>query len=419
MKSDSSASSTSREYDPLRPDQNRDPYPVIAALLDECPVSRSDTYDLWVVAPYAEVRRGISEFETFSSKTPGTGTAATPEFCPSAREVLSTCPVLPPKLVLDDPPTHTNDRRPIQRALSVSRIQQMEPRVVDLAFGLLNKFKQRGEVEFIDQFAGPLPITVLEELLGIPPAMHGQFEAWADILALAQSAKLTEEEQISVAEVRRDTQLFIQSIIDDRRRNLRDDLVSDLIDATRPDGTRFSDLELLSILLQIVVAGHETTTSLLGSMFLILAKNPGMADELRDDKSLHERFIHETLRFSPPVTGRYRTTTTRTMVAGSELNAGDRVHFLISAANRDGRIFDDPSVFDLHRANVKSHLSFGFGVHFCVGSQLALLECKVALQILLPALSNLRLKEDFDEEWSKHFHFRGLTSLEIEFDPSP
>jgi cytochrome P450 len=401
-------------YDPLSPEQNEDPYPVLEALRKTDPVHRSDPYNLWVVTRYEDVRQGINEPALFSSETPNTGQS---ELCPRAREVLAACPVMPPTLVTADPPVQPNNRRPVQRALAARRIRLMTPHVHDIASALLADFQSAGQVEFVSSFAGPLPVTVVAELLGVPPEMYAQFSLWADDVAMGLSAGLTEDEQVRVATSTQESESLLLSIVRDRRVQPQDDLVSELIAATRPDGTPFSDMELVSIFFLFVVAGHETTTSLLAGMLLVLAMHPEMAAELLRDEGSYDGFIEESLRYFTPVQGRYRAAMADTEIRGQAVRGGDRLQFLLSSANRDDAVFADPDVFDFRRPNARAHLSFGYGVHFCVGAELARLEAREALKLLLPAMPNLRLKPGFVPTWAKHFHLRSLTSLDLLFDP--
>jgi len=401
-------------YDPLSADQNIDPHPVLKTLRETEPVHRSDAYDLWVVTRYDDVRSGINNPELFSSQTANTGQS---ELCPAAKAIAEQCPVMPATLVTADPPVQSNNRRPVQRALSGRRINLMTPHVHEIATSFIEPFRAAGEVEFVESFAGPLPVTVVAELLGVPPEMHKTFKAWADDIAIGLSAGLTDDEQLRVAVSTRDTEHYLLSIIADRRAEPRDDLVSELIAASRPDGTPFGDLDLLNIMFLMVVAGHETTTSLLTGMFLILATHPEITAELIADESAHAGFIEESLRYFTPVQGRYREATTDTELHGHSIHAGERLHFMLSAANRDDDVFDAPDSFDIHRPNARAHIAFGYGIHFCVGAELARLECREALKLLLPAMPNLRLKPGFEPKWAKHFHLRSLTSLELVFNP--
>lgn len=401
-------------YDPLGDEQNRDPHPHLSVLRNEDPVHWSRDYELWAVTRYRDVRAGAADAETFSSQTSTSGKRAA---CPAAEAIRAQCPVLPATLISADAPVHTNNRRPIQRALSPRRIRELEPRIEQIAASLVAAFAHRGEVEFVREFSGPLPITVLAELLGIPHTDHGRLRVWADDLALGLSAALSEEQEIAVATSTRDAQAYLLGLIAERRERPLDDVTSDLVAAVRADGTAFSDLEILSVLQQLVVAGHETTTSLLGGMGLMMATQDGLLERLSDESS-HAAFIEESLRYFTPVQGRYRVAVKDTDISGVDVASGERLHFVFSSANRDEEVFPEPDDFDIDRPNVRDHLSFGSGPHYCMGSELARLEARVALRALLPVLRGLRLAEE-SVEWSRHFHLRGPVRLPLMFEVAP
>jgi len=402
-------------YDPLSAEQMADPYPVYARLRMDDPIHRSDQYGLWFILGHDDVRSALLDTATFSSETSKSGQA---EMCPHAKEILASGPIPPPTLVDLDPPGQTNNKRPVQRALSTRRIRQMEPRVEEIVQRLVDRFAARGSVEFVSELARPLPVTVVATLLGFPEELHGQFQAWANDLALGLSTGLTEEQQVQVATSQRDLRLHLQQMISDRRREAQDDLMSELVAATRPDGTAFRDEELIGMFETFVTAGHETTTNLLSGMMHLLATRPDVVADLRADPGLIDNFIEESLRYVSPVQARYRKTTADVELHGRLLHAQDRLQVSFASANHDDTVFVSPEEFDVRREIAAKHFAFGFGAHICVGAELARLEARTALRLLLSTMNGPRVDPDRGYTRLKHFHLRGLSALHIQFDPA-
>lgn len=401
------------DYDPLSREQNRDPYPVYERMRAECPVFDAERFGLVVITRYDDVLAGLVDAETFSSATPKTGMG---EMAPSAQAVYDSCPVPPATLVTLDPPDQTNNKRPVQRALSARRVHALEPRVVEIVGDLLAKFAGRGSVEFVSEFGRTLPVTVVATLLGFPIEEHGNFERWSNDLASGLSASLTEEEQLRVATSSVELRTRLQEMIDERRTRPEGDLLSDLMAATRPDDTKFSDQELIGLFEQFVTAGYETTANLLSGMFLVLATHPELAGALLEDPGKIDNFIDESLRIASPVQGRYRVTTRDVEVSGTTIPSGQRTQLMLGSANHDPEMFPEPEEFRLGRENADKHLAFGWGAHVCLGAEIARVEARTALRLLLPAMPNLRLSGGRDLTWLKHFHLRGLERLDLEFD---
>jgi cytochrome P450 len=408
------AVSTGIFFDPLSDAHTADPYPYYRVLRDHDPAHRSEPNDLWVISRYEDVRTGLDHPQTLSSKTAAHGDGG---LCPAAAAMMAGHEPVPTLLTLD-PPEHGNNRRPFQRALSVKRSRAMEPHIEEFAVELLSGFKEARHVEFISGYAAPLPLSVIAELLGIPRSDHAQFRFWGDCLKAGHSRGHSEQEQIEIATGMIEAEEYLLNLIRERRADPRDDFITEMVNMVRVDGRTFDDSEVLSLSLQLALAGHETTTSTLGGMMLILATHPGMAERLREEPGGIGPFVEESLRYFSPVQGRYRRAVADTQLHGKTIKQGDQVMLSLASANRDESLFDQPDVFDPGRENNRQHVSFGYGRHFCVGSEVARAELRISLRLLTNAMTNVRLAESENPlGWARHFHLRGLDQLKIEFDP--
>ncbi len=244
--------STAPQYDPLSDEHTADPYPGYRRLRDQAPVFHSEQWDLWVVSRYDDVKSALASPDVYSSETPNHGAAP---MCPAAMEILKGREPVPGTLVTRDDPAHANNKRPVQRALSVRKIRQLHGHIEELAQEFLDGFADRGSVEFVSEFAGPLPATVVAELLGIPRPDHWRFRKWADSLKTGLSAGLTEAQEIDLAENTMESDAYLRALIRERRAEPKDDLLSELGAAVRADGTPYDEQEILGIAIQFVVAG--------------------------------------------------------------------------------------------------------------------------------------------------------------------
>ncbi|MCU1483194.1 MAG: hypothetical protein JWQ19_3980 [Subtercola sp.] len=366
-------------------------------------------YGMWVIRGYDNVVRAVKDTATYSSRDTWPG--ARP-LCPAAGAVAVDAQPIPATLLSSDPPRQSQYRRIVQRAFSSSRVAGMRPHIEDIVDSLLAAVRPQDEIEFVASFASPLPIRVIAEMLGVPDDLYDRFKQWGDHLALSLSADITDEEQVLTTRTLIDFQQYFMAAIAERRRQPTDDFLSDLSRGPGVDGPEFTVPELLSFCQQLVVAGQETTTSLLGGMAVILAERPDLQRELRDHPNLHSDFIEESLRYWTPVQGRYRVTTAPVIVGDAELPAGVKVQLHFGDANHDADVYDEPEQFRLGRTASQRHIAFGLGPHFCLGAPLARLEAEVALQALLAATSDIALGTSPPRR-RKHFHLRGFDSVHL------
>ncbi len=312
------------------------------------------------------------------------------------------------KLLLD-PPEHTRLRGLVNKAFTPRRIAALAPRIEALVDELLAPACRDGRMDVMQDFAAPLPAIVIAELLGVPAEDHRQFKLWASELvnALGEGGPLD-----SAPRVEKSMQQlldYLRDVIAERRAEPRDDLISALI-AAQEERDALTDLELLSNSFLLLLAGHETTTNLIGNGLLALLRNPEEWQRLRTEPARLEHAIEELLRYDSPVQATVRVAKCDLELAGVALPERALVVVGIGAANRDPGVFPEPDRLDLGRENVR-HLCFGFGSHFCLGAGLARLEARCAFRALLERAPGIRLAGEVTRR--PNFLLRGLASLPV------
>lgn len=378
-------------WDPFSPDVLADPANGYPSLLDACPVHRYEGFDppFYTLSKYADVAEALRDIETFSSQR-GQG----PRF---------TAPIG----MLCDPPQHTFYRSLVQSAFTPKMIAGLRPRVTALAVELIDGFEQRGHCDLHDDFAFPLPVVIIAELLGVPTADMEQFKAWSDVQVAAMGAKDPSIYQKDQEQFRD----YLLKQIHQRRGgaapadSAAGDLLGQLV-AQKFSGAWLPEEQVLSVVSQLLVGGNETTTSLITNVVWRLLQNPSLWQRLAAQPELIEAAVEESLRFDPPVLGLYRNTTRDVVVRGRTIPAGSKVLLHYAAANRDPEAFPNPNEFDLDRPR-KRHLAFGLGVHFCLGAPMARLEAEIALAQLTARLPQMRLLDDGERIapfflWGRH-----------------
>ncbi|MEU4833025.1 cytochrome P450 [Streptosporangium sp. NPDC023615] len=322
-------------------------------------------------------------------------------------------PLLDRNLLNSDPPDHTRLRRLLSRAFTPRRTESLRPRIQEIADGLVDAMAGRERADLLDEYAFPLPIVVICELLGIPAGDRDDFRAWSTTLV---SAALTEEDVRRRSAANRDIHAYFAEIIAARRAEPRDDMVSALVSA-RDERELLSEPELISALTLLLVAGHETTVNLIGNGVLALLTHPGQLRLLRERPELLPSAIEEFLRYEGPVErATLRFAAEDMEIGGVAVPRGSVVHVALGAADRDPRAFTAPDVLDITRAD-NHHLAFGHGIHFCLGAHLARLEGRIAFETLLRRLPGLRLACAPSElSWRGNGSIiRGLRSLPVSF----
>jgi cytochrome P450 len=307
-----------------------------------------------------------------------------------------------------DPPDHTRLRRLVSSAFTPKRVRDLEPRIRAITEGFLDGLD--GEVDLIHDFALPIPVTVIAELLGVPIDDLDGFRAMVDGFLRAETEEAAMAAGMQMIQ-------YINVSIEQKRKEPGDDLLSALIHLEE-DGDRLSDIELTSMVNLLLIAGHETTVNLIGNGMLELMRHPDQMRRLVDDSDLIDLAIEEMVRFNGPVETPFpRIVYEDITVRGVDIPAGDMVIPVLAAANRDPEVFENADTFDIGRDS-KQHVGFGFGVHFCLGAPLARLEARVAITALLDRNPDIALAvDDSDLEWNPGFFLRGVRRLPVRLTP--
>src|SRR5262245_24261828 len=318
----------------------------------------------------------------------------------------------PPCLLTADPPLHTRQRQVVNRLFTPRRVEGMEPRIRELAHELVSSFADRGTVELVEEFAVPLPVTVIAEQLGVGTDRLEEFKRWSDhLVAPIGNDRLTEED---ILEITRSSVAFTRYFLDlleERRNDPRDDFVT-LLNGTEDPEEDVSEASRLSYIAQLLAAGNETSTKMIAEGAARLARDHALADSLRESPALIPSFVEEILRLSSAVQGLYRTARDDTEVAGVAIPAGSHVVVWYAAANRDADTFPAPGEVDVARENIRKHIAFGKGKHHCVGAPLARAEGVIAFEALLRRLPNWTIADDLGgEAFERSYLLRGHRRL--------
>ena len=306
-----------------------------------------------------------------------------------------------------DPPDHTRLRNLVAKAFVPKNIEKMRPFIRSLAEDLIKRVREGRDFDIMSGFAGPIPAYTIAKILGVPNRDMEKFKKWSDSAALSLDSTRTREEYEEARVADENLSLYISSLIDEKKKSHEDDLLSDLI-AAEDSGEKLTHRELIATSTLLLVAGHETTTNLIGNGFLALLRNRDQMDMLREDRSLLKSAVEEFLRYDPPVQQTARAVYKSTVISGVEIKEGTKISAVIGSANRDPEVFENPDTLDITRKDNK-HLSFSKGIHFCIGSQLARLEAEVAFDILMDHLSDARLSAE--PEWRNNANMHGMKTF--------
>lgn len=379
------------DYDPFSPATLADPMRAYNELREQCPVHQFTNFSppFATITRYDDVVAVLKDTDVWSSRY-----GQTPQFTRSRG--LNT-----------DPPDHTEFRKLFQRGFTPRMIGRLEDEVTDLANALIDPMVNGSfrDGDLHDLYACPLPVIVIAKLLGVPPGDLAQFKQWSDDLV----ACFNSPDPHAADAIRAELDAYFQAAIDERRAMLVDagidepdeehlgtivphDLISGFVVATY-QGRRLTDDELHSVLIQLLAGGNETTTSLITNCMLRLLEVPSRWEAVKADPSLVDVAIEESLRFDPPVLGLFRTSLEPVCLHGVDLPARTKLMVTYAAANRDPSVFSDPDTFRLDRETdeLRRHLSFGLGHHFCPGASLSRLEARATLRLFVERLPGMRL----------------------------
>ena len=389
-----------------------DPYPTYASLRSSAPVYRAalpDGRGVWLITRYEDVLAVLKD-KRFVKDWRG---ALTPEQLAQVPPIPEVMKPLSQNMLDTDPPDHERLRALVSKAFTPRLIERLRPRVQAISDGLLDAVQDRGEMDLIDDYAFPLPITVIAELLGVPAEDRNNFREWSDA-AVSGNASQEYMEEILIPHMQAFTD-YLRALFEEKRANPGDDLVSALVRAEEA-GDRLSEDELLGMVFLLLVAGHETTVNLIGNGVLALLQHPDQLRKLKEDPSLIKPAIEELLRYDGPVeTSTERFAREDVEIGDQVIPRGEMVLVVLAAADHDPERFSDPDELDITRTDNR-HLAFGKGIHHCLGAPLARMEGQIAISTLLRRMPNLRLEGSPESlSWRPGMILRGLRGLPVEF----
>ncbi|MBV8848461.1 MAG: cytochrome P450 [Methylobacteriaceae bacterium] len=401
-------------FDPLDAAYLEDPYPYLTEARRAAPVFFADSIDHWVVTRHRDIKQIFRDPPTFSAVN---ANAPLRPPCPMAAKALEDGNWRAvPTLANVDPPAHTRVRRIANIAFTPKRVADMESFVRELTVRFCKERLRDGHADLVADLAWELPVLVLFRILGVddrevPRVKEG---SWNRILFIY--GRPSESEQVKAAHGMARFWSIAESLVEARAREPRDDFVSTLVHTADAEGKTLTREQAATVVLNLLFAGHETTTGLLGNMFNRLLADRQAWSDIVADRSLIPNAVEEILRFDSSVIAWRRRTTRATDVGGVRVPQGANLLMMLGAANRDPDVFADPDRLDIRRANAREHLSFGNGAHLCLGAPLARLQARVVMEEVSSRLPSLRLAADAKPTFAPNVSFRGPLSLGVVWD---
>ncbi len=406
------------EWSPLNKDYLADPYPIARALRDDCPLFYAEQLGYVVITEMADILDVFNQPDVYSSEI-----VQDPVFPLGERaKAVLAAPDFNPQKVMSNrqAPDHGRIRKYTRQGFSRRRLQTLEPYVRRRSGELIDdmiavKASAGGPIEFIDAFAFPLPGETVFRFIGFPEADDERLKHWCADRKAFSWGRPSEEEQAAIAEKMLAYWRYCREFTAAKQANRGDDFASELLAAHDADATELTYREVESILYGLSFAGHEAVTALICNCLLCLLPRRDQWDQLVADPSLIPNAVEEVLRFESSQISWRRVTTQDTELRGVTLPAGTRIFMNFASANRQADLFTEPDEFDIHRSNAAQHISFGKGMHYCLGSNLAKFEAVLVLEALVDRLPTLRMVQDQKIWSSPNITFRGPEQLLVDF----
>ena len=388
-------------YNPAAYRNTQDPYPAYAGLREKSQAHRSRLMNAWIFGRHRDVELVLRDWQRFSSDSRKAK-------IPGKRTVMPD-PGTPSMLSLD-PPDHRRLRGLVSKAFTPRAVNALEPHIRSLMHELLDGIDDLSGFDLMEAVARPLPVIVIAEMLGVPVEDRPRFRNWSDRRARILEPTISAEERADAVLAGGDLDAYFAPLIEERRADPQDDILSGLVQAEE-QGDRLDEPEMTALLRLLLVAGNETTVNLIGNGMLALLRHPEQLQRLREDPSLIPSAVEELLRYDSPVQLDLRRIVEDCEVNGFPVKRGEDMVLLIGSANRDPEQFEDPDRLDVGREG-NSHISFGRGIHACIGAPLARLEGRIAIEVLLERFSSIRLSGP-PARFRPSVVLRGLESLPV------
>jgi len=395
----------SKNYHGFDPFKLTNPFPSYKRLREEAPVMFDDRINMYVISRYEDVKSVFDNWETFSSKD-----AQSPirPLGAQAKEVMAAGNFTAYSgLSARIPPDHTRIRAVATKAFTPRRYKVLEPLIRDNANRLIDEMVNRGSKtgDILSDLAWDLPTITIFTLIGVPNEMIGKVKEWAGSRATLTWGDLTDEQQVPHAENMVQYWNFCQKLVSEAKVSPGDNLVTDLVNL-QSAGEEISDHEIASFLYSLLFAGHETTTTLISNAVLQLLRNEEAWEAIKVDQTKIPGAVEEVLRTAGSIFAWRRTAMKDSEIGGVPIPKDSQLLLVMGSANRDGEMFENPETFDIDRKNARQHLSFGFGIHYCIGNLLAKLQTRVALEQLIEKLPSLKLAKDVEVHFGDNLSFR-------------
>lgn len=385
----------------------RNPFPAYKDIREQDPIYRfpmPNGHLAWIITKYKDAVEILSD-SRFVTNHPGNTEAAEPNL-PPHQAIISR------NLLSVDPSDHRRLRRLVQKAFTPCMVEQLRGRIEEITNHLLDKVQNKGEMNLIDDFAFPLPIMVICEMLGVPVEDQDKFRGWSDVImeGVNNPNFSQQSERVMIEFVD-----YLKELIAKRRNNLKSELISDLI-SVEDEGDVLTEHELYALVFVLIIAGHETTVNLIGNSVLALLEHPEQKEKLKHQPELIHSAIEEILRYNGPAeVSNMRFASEEMEFRGKRICKGDLLFIALSSANRDSEQFINPDTLDITR-EANNHIAFGKGVHYCLGAPLARLEGEIAINTLLRRMPDLRLKTaESLLEWRHGMIIRGVKEIPLLF----
>ncbi|MFD1886506.1 cytochrome P450 [Paenibacillus wenxiniae] len=386
-------------YIPMRElntvDQQLYPFNAYNELLEQTPVRYDENRKCWDVFRYEDVQYVLKNPKLFSSQRNRSNQS----------------------LLYMDPPKHKQLRDLVNQAFTPKKIEQLAPHIREIAEDLLRSHLANGRIDLVHELAGPLPVIVIAELIGVPTSDRHKFKHLSDLLvkgARDDSEEAFQELMDEKAKAHEELDQYFMNIVNERRHDLKDDLVSLLIEA-EIEGQKLSDLDIVRFCILLLVAGNETTTNLITNAVRILCEQPELQQRIAEQPSFIPTTVEETLRYYPPIVAIGRVASEEVVLQGQTIQAGQQVISWVGAANRDERKFAQSEQFVPDR-KPNQHMGFGFGIHFCLGAPLARLEGRIVLETLLAHMREMKLEAGAELKPIQSAFVFGVQEYPVVFD---
>lgn len=400
-------------FDPLSREHHVDPHPGYRRLRERDPFHRSIAAGGWILSRYADVVEVLRNAQRFSSDERNWNRYERINRRNMKYGLPDPYDEGFASMLRVDPPDHTRLRTLVNKAFTARAVERMKPRIEAILKERVSAISKRGEMELVNDLAAPLPVIVIAEMLGVPSEDHECFRHWSDEAVRTLGDSTLNDVRRAIA-ARRELEAYVGRIVEERRRDPREDLITALVRAEE-EGDRLEMKELFATILLLLVAGNETTTKLVANGTLALLRFPGEWEKLRARPELVPNAVEELLRYDGPVQLTSRLVLADGELRGKEIRKGQQLVLLLAGANRDPEQFPDADRLDVGRPSSK-HLSFGNGIHFCLGAQLARLEATLAFQVLIDAFPRLRLAvPQHAIEWGDNSVLRGPKAVPLRF----